>query len=105
MKRMVTLALLVAAMMSASMSASAQGRRGEFKGRKADFRKEIFLKQCHCPKSREARMMGARRAQLSMRDARFKEASFRDARFEREFQKFHGKVGKVDKVGKHHHRR
>ena len=50
MKRIITLALVVAAMMSASVSASAQGRKGELvKVRKGDIRKEIRFHRACCP--------------------------------------------------------
>ena len=52
MKKMLTLALVVAAMMSASVSASAQGRKAELmKSRKGEVRKEIRFRQGGCPAS------------------------------------------------------
>ena len=86
--RMLTMALLVAAMMSVTFSASAQGRKGEFaKNRKMDIRKEIRFRQCQCPRCMELRKM-----QMVKFDPRFKDPRFRDARFDKGFvQHKHGK--------------
>ena len=80
MKKMLTLALLVAATMSATVSASAQGRRGEFKGRRCDFRKEIRFQQCHCPRCQELRRMEFMR--MASFDPRVRDVRF-DPRFAR----------------------
>ena len=84
---MVTMALVVAAMMSASLSASAQSRRGELvKVRKGDVRKEIQIRQGACP----ARSFDKRFIRFDRRfDKRF------DARFDRRF-------AKPVKMAKHH---
>lgn len=96
--RMLTMALLVAALMSASMSASAQGRRGKFeKCRKAEFRKEIKFCKCDCPRCREARFMEMKFREAKLNEKRFQEARFRDAQF--------GKFVKHQKHGKKFHRR
>ena len=98
MKRMLTMALLVAAWMSASMSASAQGRKGKFeKCRKAEFRKEIKFCKCDCPRCREARFMEMKFREAKFNEKRFQEARFRDAQF--------GKFAKHQKHGKKFHRR
>lgn len=92
------MALLVAALMSASMSASAQGRRGKFeKCRKAEFRKEIKFCKCDCPRCREARFMEMKFREAKLNEKRFQEARFRDAQF--------GKFVKHQKHGKKFHRR
>lgn len=98
--KMLSMALL-AALMSASMSASAQGRRGEFeKCRKAEFRKEIKFCKCDCPRCREFRRMQAFK-QLEMRDPRFSQMQFREVRFkDARFEK-----GKHHKHSKKFHRR
>lgn len=96
--RMLTMALLVAALMSASMSASAQGRKGKFeKCRKAEFRKEIKFCKCDCPRCREARFMEMKFREAKFNEKRFQEARFRDAQF--------GKFVKHQKHGKKFHRR
>ncbi len=96
--RMLTMALLVAALMSASMSASAQGRKGKFeKCRKAEFRKEIKFCKCDCPRCREARFMEMKFREAKFNEKRFREARFRDAQF--------GKFAKHQKHGKKFHRR
>ena len=98
--KMLSMALL-AALMSASMSASAQGRRGEFeKCRKAEFRKEIKFCKCDCPRCREFRRMQAFK-QFEMRDPRFSQMQFREVRFkDARFEK-----GKHHKHSKKFHRR
>ena len=105
--KMVSMALLVAALMGASMSVSAKGRRAEFvKGRKADFRKEIRFNPCNCPRCMEMRKRQALHFDARFRDprfmdARFKEARFRDARMDKScFEK-----GKHHRHGKKFHRR
>ncbi len=99
--KMLSMALLAAALMSASMSASAQGRRGKFeKCRKAEFRKEIKFCKCDCPRCREFRRMQAFK-QLEMRDPRFSQMQFREVRFkDARFEK-----GKHHKHSKKFHRR
>jgi len=84
------MALVVAAMMSASVSASAQGRKGEFAKGKKEFRKEI--KCCQCPCCREAKMKKAVLFNARFQDKRFKDARFRDQRFEKGLKfRHHGK--------------
>ncbi len=85
MKRMLTMALLVAATMSATVSASAQGRRGEFRGRRGDFRKEIRFKQCDCPRCAEWRRMQTMRT--FRLDPRFMDPRMDRCRLERNFRK------------------
>ena len=99
--KMLSMALLAAALMSASMSASAQGRRGELeKCRKAEFRKEIKFCKCDCPRCREFRRMQAFK-QFEMRDPRFSQMQFREVRFkDARFEK-----GKHHKHSKKFHRR
>ena len=100
MKKMFTLALVVAAMLSASVSASAQSRKGELmKSRKGEVRKEIRFRQGGCPKVLDKRFVRF--------DGRF------DPRFDRGFEgrdfRFdqHGQFDKFAKHRKHHapHRR
>ncbi len=55
MKRFLSLALLVAAMLSASVGASAKGRKADVVVmKKGDVRKEIRFQDKRCPKGREA---------------------------------------------------
>ena len=80
MKRLFTMAL-VAAMISASLSASAETRKSEFaKGRKQQIRKEIRFRPCACTKCAAFRRMQGQKA-FMMRDMRFHDPRFRDARF------------------------
>ena len=92
------MALLVAAMMSTSVSASAGGRRGECRrGCKGDFRKEIRF-QCNCPRCMEFRRMETARM-FDMRDPRFFDRRFArgcDKRFDGykgDFHRFDGRKG------------
>ncbi len=105
MKRLFSMAL-VAAMLSASLSASAQPKKGEFaKGRKQEVRKEIRFRPCHCPKCMEMRRMQAEK-EFMMRDVRFCDPRFRDARFhDARFRDPHFKGGKPHGKGKKHFRR
>ena len=97
------MALLVAALMSASLSASAQGRKGEFvKCRKGEVRQEIMFRKCNCPKCMKFRKMEMMRAR-AMRDARFDRRFDRrfDARFDKKFdQRFDRRFDKRGRQGK-----
>lgn len=75
MKRLVSMALLVAAMLSAGVSASAKGRRAEVVMKKrGDFRKEIMING-----RKDVRFMECRR------EARF-EPRFEGRRFDPRFE-------------------
>ena len=102
MKRLFTMAL-VAAMISASLSASAETRKSEFaKGRKQEIRKEIRFRPCACPKCAAFRRMQGQKA-FMMRDMRFHDPRFRDARFhDARFQDPHFKGAKSHGKGKKH---
>ena len=107
MKRMLSMALLVAAMLSASMSASANGRRGDWKkGCKGDFRKEIRFHQCNCPRCMEMRRMEAFRA-FDRRDPRFCDMRFVHFDQNRRFEARRGdfRKGEFRKGHKHGRRR
>jgi hypothetical protein len=92
---------LVAAIISASLSASAETRKSEFaKGRKQEIRKEIRFRPCHCPKCAEFRRMQGQKA-FMMREMRFHDPRFRNARF----HDAHFKGGKSHGKGKKHVRR
>lgn len=91
--RMLTMALLVAAMLGASMSASAKGRKGEcVRCRKGDVRKEIVLRKGNFPRGAEFRKMEGFKA-FKAHDARCKGPKFRDMRFEAKRFKAAGKHG------------
>ena len=93
MKKMFTLALVVAAMMSASVSASAHGRKAELvKVRKGDVRKEIRFHQRGCPASA-----------FDKRFLRFDSRFDQRARFDK-FAKF-DKFARPDKFAKHRRHR
>ena len=104
MKRFLSLALLVAAMLSASVGASAKGRKAEVVVRKkGDVRKEIRFQDLRCGQGREAdfrfkarpmRRCDMRRCeQFRREDPRFRDPNFRP-RHHRHADRRH-----------HHHRR
>lgn len=95
MKKMMTMALLVAALMSASVSASAQGRKGQMKARKGEFRKEIHFRNCNCPCC-----MKMIRFDEARFDKRFADKRFADRRFvgKRDFCKARFDDRKMDKA-------
>jgi len=79
--KMLTTALLVAAMLGASMSASAKGRRSEAaRFGKGDVRKEIKFRNAKCPRCAEFRKMEKFGA-VKKFDMRFSDPKFRDARW------------------------
>ena len=87
--KMFTMALAVAAMMSASMSASAQTRKGDFaKGRKAGFRKEIKFCSNKCPRCAHMQKMKMMKFDARFQDPRFRDPRFRAVQFE-QFNKHH----------------
>ncbi|MBR3407936.1 MAG: hypothetical protein IKG86_03735 [Paludibacteraceae bacterium] len=88
MKRFLSLALLVAAMLSASVGASAKGRKAEVVvKKKGDVRKEIRFQDKRCPQGREAdfRFKAGPKRRADMRccercrhlDPRFRDPHFR----------------------------
>ena len=86
---MFTMALAVAAMMSASMSASAQTPKGDFaKGRKAGFRKEIKSGPNKCPRCAQMRKMKKMKFDARFQDPRFRDPRFRAVQIE-QFKKHH----------------
>ena len=81
MKRMMTMALLVAALMGASMSASAKGRKCEVvRFGKGDVRNEIVIRKGNCPRCAEFKRKKAFSA-FDRHDPRFMDPRFRDPRF------------------------
>lgn len=110
MKRLVSMALLVAALLSATVSASAKGRKGDFRrGKRGDFRQEIRF-HGNCPKAAEMRRWEAKREMECRnmvrvgefrrfdgpRDFRFERGPrddfrFHDGRFDKKHHCHHGK--------------
>ena len=87
MKRFLSLALLVAAMLSASVGASAKGRKAEVVVRKkGDVRKEIRFQDLRCGQGREAdfrfKAVPKRRADMRRCErCRHQDPRFRDPHF------------------------
>ena len=78
MKRFVSMALLVAGLLSAGLSASAKGRKAEVVVlKRGDLSKEIQVKKCNCPRRMQVR-------EFRYRDMRFERGRKTDFRF-REF--------------------
>lgn len=83
MKRLVSMALLVAAMLSAGLSASAKGRKADVvMKKKGDFRKEIRF-QGNCPRSAQMRHFQGPCRFDKRKDFRFSDCR-RDVRFRTE---------------------
>lgn len=79
--KMMTMALLVVAVMGASMSASAQSRKsGWSKERKSDVRKEIRFCKCKCPCCAKFSRMTVM-VPMDIREARLLEQQRKDIRF------------------------
>ena len=107
MKRLVSMALLVAALLSATVSASAKGRKGDFRrGKRGDFRQEIRF-QGNCPKMCDMRRCdfermrmqefrrpcpGGPRGDFRFEQGRREDFRFNDPRFnDRHHRRHHGK--------------